>query len=183
MMRDLTTFDLSSRQGRYRARKAGHDIPKRKRGVVAREFWSRTRWVDECLEWTGPKVYGYGHLSIKGLEGRAHRHAYRLVNGDIPAGLVVMHTCDNRACVNPAHLRVGTPADNSADAAQKRRMPHGERSSQTRLTADDVRAIRANHRRGRKSGEWTTGWIAAKFGIEKSGVRKIVAGINWKYLQ
>lgn len=177
----LERLDLSTSANRYYARKQGYAVPKRKPGYKGQDFWSRVNKTDGCWEWTGPKVYGYGTCCIDGRKKRAHRHAYELEHGPIPDGLVVMHLCDNRACVRPDHLRADTNAANMADAAAKRRMPHGERS-QSRLTEDDVRAIRANYRRGRKSGEWTTAWIAARYGIEKSGVRKIVSGANWKYV-
>jgi hypothetical protein len=179
--RDPSTLDMTNREHRYRARKLGLDVPKQKPGVKAPDFWDRVIKGDGCWEWQGKKVYGYGTLSVDGRSKRAHRHAYELAVGVIPDGLLVMHTCDNRACVRPEHLRVGTNKENMADAAAKRRMPHGERNHQTRLTAEDVRLIRANYRwLGR--GEWGSSWIAAKFGMHQSAVRYIVKRKNWKYV-
>ncbi len=149
-------------------------------------FDSHVRVVDGegCWEWTGGKVYGYGKWSdAHGVTWRAHRFSWERANGSpVPCGLVVMHKCDNRACVRPSHLEVGTQLENRQDAVRKGRTARGETSSSSWLTVDDIRAIRANHRRGRKSGDWTTAWVCQRYGLEKSAVRKIVAGTNWKYV-
>ena len=76
----------------------------------------------ECWEWKGARnQYGYGIIRHEGRVLRAHRWAWSLVNGPIPEGLVVMHSCDNRGCVNPDHLSVGTQADNLRDMWAKGR--------------------------------------------------------------
>lgn len=173
--------DLTTSRGRHLARKSGLDVPKRKTGTLAQDFWSRTRQVGDCIEWTGPTNYGYGRYGINGQHWRAHRWAYTQAHGPIPDGLVVMHSCDNRRCVNPAHLSTGTQLENRTDAVQKGRTARGAAAG-SMLTEQDVRTIRANHRKHHRSGEWTTAWIAHKYGIEKSGVRKIVSGQNWKYV-
>jgi hypothetical protein len=77
-----------------------------------------------CWEWTAShNGYGYGLLILPGGKSiRAHRYSYERANGPIPSGKVIMHTCDNPPCVNPAHLVLGTRLENNRDAATKGRM-------------------------------------------------------------
>lgn len=81
---------------------------------------------DECWIWTaGLQGKGYGQFyESKRKPIGAHRYSWKLANGkDIPPGMQVMHSCDNPPCVNPAHLSVGTCADNQRDCAAKGRNP------------------------------------------------------------
>lgn len=77
---------------------------------------------DECWEWKGHRGNaGYGVAYCQGLQLRAHRVAYMVAKGDVPEGVLVLHTCDNPPCCNPAHLRLGTYLDNNEDAINKGR--------------------------------------------------------------
>jgi len=103
--------------------------PQKKLGKKGAPFWSRVakREPDECWEWTGARMeVGYGAYRLPKERGgkleTAHREAWRLTHPDQPIGdLLVLHSCDNRPCVNPAHLWLGTHKDNTRDMFAKGR--------------------------------------------------------------
>jgi hypothetical protein len=99
-------------------------------------FWAKVRRSDGCWEWTGARhKHGYGKLSRSGRCYVAHRFAWEMTVGPIPGALQVCHRCDNRLCVRPDHLFLGTQKDNIADMLGKGRgsLPPGTlaRRSQT----------------------------------------------------
>ncbi len=84
-------------------------------------FWAKVerREPHQCWPWKGcTEKSGYGRA---GKRERAHRIAYMLANGQIPAGAVVRHACDNPPCCNPAHLSIGSHGDNSRDSVERGR--------------------------------------------------------------
>lgn len=92
---------------------------------IDQRFWPKVkkRGPDDCWLWTARKgTHGYGMISSPG-HGMlfAHRVCFAIHNGPIPSGLVVLHSCDTPACVNPAHLRLGTQGDNLRDMSAKGR--------------------------------------------------------------
>ncbi len=130
-------------------------------------FDSKVDKSGECWLWLGGRnKYGYGIFFKPGEQRvRAHRYAYERVHGPIPAGLVVLHTCDNPACVNPAHLQVGTRDDNNKDSVLKKRNAFGIKNGHTILTAEQVSAIRADLR--------SQAEIARELGVNQSTVSRI----------
>ena len=122
-----------------------------------------------CWNWTAnASGEGYGRFFVDGRRRPAHRISYELYKGNIPAGMLIMHSCDNRLCVNPAHLSPGTIQDNTADRTAKNRMPSGDRHPKTRITDAQVAAIRADSRPNKV--------VAKVYGIFYKYVQKIRSG-------
>jgi hypothetical protein len=148
-----------------------------------------------CWEWQGGKSHGYGGIAIKQASGYlrlwAHRVAYELLLGTIPAGMEICHHCDNPSCVRPSHLFLGTHADNMRDAFNKgildngiaalagcARDSKGELNPAARLTKEDVREIRVEASKGvfhRK--------LAERYGITRVQVTNIVNRKRWAHVE
>lgn len=131
---------------------------------------------DQCWEWQGSRdEHGYGYLrSI-----RAHRLSFELHCGPIPDGMGVLHRCDNRACVNPAHLFLGTQEDNNLDMVSKGRHMHGERVPGHKLSSKDVPTIRRLYAAGGSS----YSSLSLLFGVSKSAIQDIVERKTWKQVE
>lgn len=92
------------------------------RSLEPARMWSRVDKTGDCWVWTGATVHnGYGTISVNNRLVRTHRLAYELTHGPIPAGMKVLHTCDNPPCCRPDHLFLGTDKDNVHDAVDKGR--------------------------------------------------------------
>jgi hypothetical protein len=140
-------------------------------------FWSRGKRVGFCLEFDYmDRKNGYGALSFQGQRWRAHRLAWTLSRGPIPAGLFVCHTCDNRRCIEPLHLYLGTHRDNMRDAFHKGRCigQRGELGSAARLTEAQVRAIRVAHASGASYRA-----LARQYGVAPTTIKALVLRRTW----
>ncbi len=150
-------------------------------------FWSKVdrREVEGCWIWQGtialPNKCGqrYGSFEFaergKGVTCRAHRFAWMLCNGQIPDDMVIMHICDVPLCVNPAHLKMGTQAENVADMSRKGRSANGEKNGKSKLTETQARFIK----RSSKSAQV----LANRFGVHYTTVMKIKQGVNWAHVE
>jgi hypothetical protein len=140
-------------------------------------FEEKVEKTDGCWIWRSAFTErGYGVFWINGGNKYAHRLSYELYKGEIPAGLVVMHSCDNPACVNPDHLSVGTYKDNSQDAVKKGRNAYGERNGSAKLSVQQVLEIE----KLLKEGKHTHRHIGSMFGVSKCPVGRIARNLGWK---
>jgi hypothetical protein len=121
---------------------------------------------------------GYAVASYGGKQSRAHRVAWLKAHGEIPKGLSVLHSCDNPACVNLGHLRLGTHKDNMDERTRKGRHSYGEKSNSTHLTEDDVRCLRKVH----AAGVMGLKDVGALFGVSKCGAWNIVHRRTWAHV-
>jgi hypothetical protein len=142
-----------------------------------KRFWSKVNVAgpDECWEWqAGRFSTGYGQFYFDGQSRGAHRVAYLLEVGEIENGMSVCHSCDNPLCVNPLHLWLGTPKENSQDMASKNRQRNQgyERATNVKLTWQAVRQIRSSSKRQKD--------LAVEFGVSQSSISLIQRNEVWK---
>lgn len=146
------------------------------------KFWHKVQKSDGCWEWQGCIMAdGYGCFGANGMgHGRpvAHRVSWVFHFGDVPQGLLVCHHCDNRRCVRPDHLFLGTPKANMQDAVSKGRMARGERAGAAKMTSNQVLQIRDKHSlMGISYAE-----LSREYGIGETTVSRAANGLTWKHL-
>lgn len=176
---------------------SGHNCRGRRVPIDAR-FWpkvDRSGGPAACWPWTaGRNPDGYGNFWMRGRIDKAHRTAWTLAVGEIPKGLHVLHSCDNPPCCNPAHLWLGTIADNSADKRAKGRaptgartgarlhpesVPRGSRNGLSKLTEGHVREMRRRYR----AGGILYRELAAEFGVSTVTAGLAIRGVTWTHVQ
>jgi hypothetical protein len=148
-------------------------------GSADDRFWSKVDRAHSCWIWRAAcRGDGYGAFSVKGRQIAAHRYSYEVHHGEIPQGMVVMHTCDRPTCVNPAHLRLATNAENAADSARKARRPRGSRQHAAKLTEGQVLDLRARYAAGGVSQKE----LAAEYGVSHALVSNIITRRIWNHI-
>ena len=124
----------------------------------------------------------YGVFYAAGERIAAHRFAYTLEYGPVPAGMEVCHTCDNPPCVRPSHLFAGTHAENMGDAARKHRAKgstmRGESHYRARVTEEDVREMRRLY----AAGGITYRVLGERYGLTATSTCAAVRGRSWAHL-
>lgn len=154
------------------------------------KYVDRSGGPDACWLWKGATRRGYGQFGSGRRSNdtqRAHRVAYELAHGAIPAGQCVCHRCDNPACCNPAHLFLGTHAENMADMHAKERygwrtkpeaMARGERAGGAKLAEEQVREIRRKYSAGGVSQRA----LASEYGVTQSAISAVTSGRRWVHV-
>ena|SRR3990167_1266743 len=151
-----------------------------KHNTLEKRFWRRVTKTPSCWKWDRPsKGTGYGQIALHHTKmSSAHRVSWRLAFGPIPQGQWVLHKCDVRHCVNPKHLFLGSPKDNSNDALNKQRLCMGSRQWNSKLTEAKVATIRRLYRSGLR----TQVELAKQFGVIQGNISHIIVGRSWKHV-
>lgn len=142
-------------------------------------FWEKVDKLGptECWIWSGARIKGYGVIKIHGRNFLAHRFSWTINHEEIPIGMLACHHCDNPPCVNPAHVFLGTVADNSADMVRKNRQADqcGENGPGVKLTLGEVKDIRASFLPQRE--------LARRYGLNQSSISRIRNNKRWVWIQ
>lgn len=128
-----------------------------------------------CWEWTGRRnKSGYGLTAIRGGSELAHRAYWQLVVGEVHGDMCLLHSCDNKKCVNPAHLRIGTHAENMAEAKERNRMRQmrGSDNGMAKISYQIAEEIRADKTSSNVS-------LAKKYGVSDVVISKVRLGKSW----
>jgi hypothetical protein len=143
---------------------------------------------EACWPWQAEITKaGYGRITDYWEKRLAHRYSWEIHNGCvIPDGMVVMHTCDVRICVNPAHLRLGTHKENTADMIAKGRAHmmgpknprRGSENPRAKYTEEQILEIRRRY----AEGGVTLQALADEYATTKTGIHKIVKRLIWKHI-
>lgn len=142
----------------------------------------------DCLRWVGATTspgprcaggYGLFHVKREGknIDMYAHRYAYERQNGEIPKGLQIRHSCNNRWCVNPAHLSVGTRQDNMDDMKKAGRQSKGEHRHSAKLTEMQVLEIRRRFAAGERCCD-----LEKAYNVSHCTMWRVIHRVSWKHV-
>lgn len=146
---------------------------------IEKRFWSRVNQTKNCWNWNGFAPHGYGRFRVGSKIYETHRLSFLLTVGKIPEDMCVLHKCDNRSCVRPSHLFLGTIADNNKDRDLKlRHRPLcGSKNGFAKLTEKNVHEIRRAYVNGK-----TQIWIGQKYKISQGHITRIVNRKAWRHI-
>lgn len=177
--------------------------------TMQERFWEKVQQTETCWSWTAASMNGYGLLQVARRPVRAHRLSWELHFGEIPEDMDVLHKCDNRGCVRPDHLYLGTDVENARDRVLRGRtargarhgsqtkpesrprgrqhwarqrpheVPRGERCATSRLTEEVVRSMKAEYLHG----DVSQAWLAKKYGLSLNHVGRIIRGEAWAHVE
>lgn len=137
-----------------------------------------------CWNWTKSlNNTGCGSVYRDGVATKAHRYFYEKLVGKIPEGLYLLHSCDNRACVNPSHLRPGTAQENSQDAVDRNRIARGERIGPSKLTNIQVKEIKKILKKEYKPRSYLLTNLAKQYHVSRVTIDDIRKGVWWGWLK
>lgn len=166
---------ITGEPGGVRSRKAPNGNGDNLEQILLFHGWTVTG--SGCWEWCGSlHKTGYGELWDHGLQLLAHRAAFAVWKGPVPSGIHVLHECDNRPCINPDHLFLGTNADNVRDKMVKGRQARGSSQGNATLTEDEVRKMRD------LLPDRTNKSLALEYGVDPSVISKIRHGRSWTHV-
>ena len=153
------------------------NAPKNSHGTFLERYWRNVRKTEGCWEWTGVKFQsGYGRIKANKRQHIASRMAYLIEHGEIDDSLCVLHSCDNRACVNPSHIRQGTRGENAKDCVSRSRQCIGERNGCSIATEQQVLTIRKDCKTK------TIKQIATEIGMSYAFVWDVVRRRSWRHI-
>lgn len=147
-------------------------------------FWKKvTRSPGACWEWQASlDKHGYGKfwMGEQRRAEKAHRVSWEMANGRLLAkNEMVTHSCDNRRCVNPGHLRLGTPKSNMVEKMERGRAPRGEVASHVGFSEHDIVNIRYRYSNGSESQQE----IANDYGVSQVTISHILRRRTWAHVK